>query len=98
MLFIVKSACRVADDNISVSCLCGRYCVKNYCRRVAALVLLDNLAVTSLCPDFELFNSGGSEGVACRKNNLFALLCKIICKLAYGSGLAHAVYTDNEND
>ena len=94
----MKSACCIANDNIAVLCLCRRNCVINYCGRVAALVLLNNVCTASLCPDIQLVNSSGTECIGGSKSYLFAALHEVIGKLTDGCGFANTVNTDYKDN
>ena len=69
----MESACGVADNNIGISCLARTDCIKNNCGGVGTFFVFNNINICTLCPDFKLVNSCGSESIGCTEDNLFAL-------------------------
>ena len=94
----MESAGGVADDYVGVSCLARLNCVVYNSRRVCALAVLDYLDSRAVSPLFKLLDCSGSESVRRGEDNFFALVFVHCGELAYGSGLAHAVDADDEND
>ena len=83
---------------IGISGLGGAYAVIHDGSRVSPLLVAHYVGSRALCPDAQLLGGGGAEGIAGAQKYLFPVLLQAGGKLAYGGGLADAVYSDHEDD
>jgi len=94
----VKSACSVADNNITVSCNTCLNGIVNNCGRVCTFFVLYYVHISSFCPYIKLVYGSSTEGI-CRTQDDFLSLCFIHgSHFAYGGGLTCTVYTYNEDN
>ena len=91
----MEPSCRIYYHYVALSCLCGFKSVVHYGSRIGALGVLYYVNACSLCPHLKLVDSCRTECVRCRYEDLLALLFELVAELAYGCGLACAVYADD---
>ena len=97
ILFVVQPTGGVANNDIRTARLRRRQGVEHHCRRIGSLPVADNIHSGALCPDLQLFNGGGPEGIRCTQYHLLAPGFELRRHLADGGSLAHAVDTDDQN-
>ena len=95
---VVQTSCGVDEHHVGVVSLGTLQGVESHRGGVAAHLLLDDGHPYPLAPDDELLHGSGTEGVGSTEVDLLASLFELPGQLANGSGLAHAVHTDNEDD
>ena len=94
----MKSARRVAEDNIDISRLRRRERIKQHRAGVRALDRADDLAVGTVRPDLELIRRRRAERIRRTQQHALALALQAVGDLADGRGLAHAVHADDQHD
>src|SRR5215470_5788403 len=94
----VQSACSIHDDDFGRARFGSGYRIVNNGGWVGAGFLLDDFNSVALRPDFELLDGGGAKSVRGTKHYATILPAKPVCQLANASGLACAIYADNEDD
>ena len=87
----------IAEDHIGISGLGGRDGIKYHRCRVGAFLVAHQIHLRTVCPDLQLVDGSCTEGICRCQQHLFALLAQVVGKLANGGGLAHPVYSDDQN-
>ena len=88
----------IYNKHVNIALLCGGNRVVHYRRRVRSLVLANKLHACSVTPYGKLIDCRRAEGIRRRYENPLALGPEIGGNFSDGGGLAHAVYSDHEND
>ena len=71
--------------------------IENDARRIAAFGSAHKRHAQPVCPDGELGDGGGAEGVAGRQHHAVILLLEQVCELGDGCGLARAIDADHQH-
>ena len=87
----------VDENHVHVPGLGGLNAVKHHRGRVRPLVLADNGRAASARPDLQLIGGRRPEGISRHQHDLLSLRGQLLCDLADGGGLAHAVDADDQN-
>ena len=93
----MQSARGVTDDHIAAACGAGVDGIKYHRCRVGAFLVAHQIHLRTVCPDLQLVDGSCTEGICRCQQHLFALLAQVVGKLADGGGLAHPVYSDDQN-
>jgi hypothetical protein len=95
--FGVQAAGGIHDHCVGSPGFRGGHGVKDDRGGVSAGFLLDDFDAVALCPDFQLFDRGGTKRVGSAKHDAAAVLAESIGEFADTGGLAGAVDTDDKN-
>ena len=88
----MESAGGIDDKHVSILSLRRCNGIVNHRCRVASLGMLYYGYTRSFAPDFKLIYSRRTEGIRCRKYDLFAVVFEAVCDFCHRGGLAHTVY------
>ena len=97
VLFIVKPACGIAEQNVCPPCLRRAYRVKNHTGGICSLCAGDDINSRPVRPFRKLLAGRRPVGIRRRNQHFFSLSFQNTCQLSHRSGLANAVDANYQN-
>src|SRR5207302_5665764 len=88
MRFVMQTASGIYDEDIGVARFCGLERIKEHCRRISSLFLLNQLHTRALGPNRELIRSGSAKSVRRADQDFIALGFDPLCEFADSRGFA----------
>ncbi len=98
VFFVMEAAGGIDDDEVGFAGAAGLEGVEDDGAGVGSLGLLDEFGVGAGGPDFELFDSGGAEGIGGGHEDGLSFVVEAAGEFAGGGGFAGPVDADHHND
>ena len=94
----MKTPCRVTDQYIGLSCLCGIYGIIDHRRRISAVRAADHIDSRAVRPLCKLVSCSRPECVRSGDQHLLSLSLQDTGELSHRCGLTDTVDTDHKYD
>ena len=96
ILLVVKSSCRINEQNVCFSCLGSTYCVEDNRCRICAFRSSDDLHSSTVGPFCQLLSCCCTERICCCQDHFSSLFLELSCQFTYRCSLTDSVDTDHQ--
>ena len=97
VVFVVQSASRIGNQDVSLTCLRRLQRIEQYGCRVGTGMLRNHRHIIALAPYLQLFNRRRTEGIAGGQHHALALILELLGQLTDGGGFTHTINTHHQD-